>query len=501
LGGLTLRIASYTWNSRLYGDVNLFALTAREFVLHGKLQYPMKYEYSDNVPYLALTTPASQHPPLWPLMGGILARLAGTDDTFSALKIATILAGMVLIVVVLLGMRHKWNREALVAGCLVAISPLLVDFSANGSMYILSAVLIVLASILMLNFQPVQARYALLAGILCGAGFLVHSSLLLLPVAFLLYILFPRSFALQTDPQKTSIGRNLVVFLLAFLITLSPWLVWNYLNFGKPLYSYSSFYLPEQLGLLQSGIYNGVITQLPSRSITMSTVLTYLLIASKACLAFIREFAWVTGPFTLLLLIAGIDWLYRYERRWLYALLLPSFFYTLAILAWATYKFRFLVPLLAPTYLLAAFGFVVLVKSRGWRKWLAWLLLLGSLVWMAPFYFLPGNALYYGNETPVNTSLYDQMHTLALELKKLEPGVVLGYSQSLDGGIETVYWDRFPFVAGRGLDTPAIQKLANDFRVRYIWCDDQTRTIVEGSFSNAHLLLEHTPYSVYELDQ
>jgi hypothetical protein len=29
LVGLALRLASYSWNTRLYGDVNLFALAAR----------------------------------------------------------------------------------------------------------------------------------------------------------------------------------------------------------------------------------------------------------------------------------------------------------------------------------------------------------------------------------------------------------------------------------------------------------------------------------------
>ncbi|MDD2696519.1 MAG: hypothetical protein PHD58_11400, partial [Anaerolineales bacterium] len=77
LAGICLRLASYQWNRRLYGDINLFALTARQFALYGRWEYPMKYDYSPNVPYLTLNTPASQHPPLWPLLGGMTARLIG----------------------------------------------------------------------------------------------------------------------------------------------------------------------------------------------------------------------------------------------------------------------------------------------------------------------------------------------------------------------------------------------------------------------------------------
>lgn len=80
--GSTVRIASFNWNDRLQGDVNLFALTAREFVIHSRLYYPMKFEYSDNVKYQVLQSPASQHPPLWPFMCGLLGKVLHTDDTF-----------------------------------------------------------------------------------------------------------------------------------------------------------------------------------------------------------------------------------------------------------------------------------------------------------------------------------------------------------------------------------------------------------------------------------
>jgi len=67
-----LRVASLGWNDRLQGDVNLFALTAREVARNGRLVYPMRYEYSDRVPYLSFETPATQHPPLWPFSAGLL---------------------------------------------------------------------------------------------------------------------------------------------------------------------------------------------------------------------------------------------------------------------------------------------------------------------------------------------------------------------------------------------------------------------------------------------
>ncbi|MDH4209458.1 MAG: hypothetical protein OEV76_11335, partial [Anaerolineae bacterium] len=75
VAGSALRIASFHWNDRLQGDVNLFALAAREFVNHSRLYYPMKIEYSDQVEYRALQAPADYHPPLWSFVGGLLGKI------------------------------------------------------------------------------------------------------------------------------------------------------------------------------------------------------------------------------------------------------------------------------------------------------------------------------------------------------------------------------------------------------------------------------------------
>ena len=75
LAGVALRVASFAWNQRLQGDVNLFLLTAREFVQHDRLYYPLKWEFSDHVAYKALVCLSSQHPPLWPFAAGILGKI------------------------------------------------------------------------------------------------------------------------------------------------------------------------------------------------------------------------------------------------------------------------------------------------------------------------------------------------------------------------------------------------------------------------------------------
>jgi hypothetical protein len=508
LVGLALRLASYSWNTRLYGDVNLFALAAREYALHGELQYPMKYEFSDNVPYLAMTTPASQHPPLWSCLGGEIARLAGSADTFGVLKMLGLVCGTGLLFSVFsLSRRLEMHGEVLAALALACLSPVLVDFSANGSMYILSAWVIVLASLLLLRFDPYRWSHGLLAGLLCGLGYLVHSSLLLLPAAFLLPFIADRRYSWIPSPSKTDKTQlrrrlsGLGAFLLAFAASLSPWLLWNYHNFQRPFYSISSYYLLDRLGLLKTGIYGEVISSRVSQSLSAGVLWGYAILAAKAWWATGRQAFMVLGPFTLFLILLGLVHLYRTRKEGrLYALVVPALLYALAIALWATNKFRFLVPLLAPAYLLAAVGFAILLMRGRWYRWLGWLCLAGSLIWMGAGYLgTPRPTYYYGNETAQDALLYDHMRPLAGELAALGPGVSLGVSQALDGGIETVYWTGFPFVAGRGMGMDEWRKLAIDFDVRYVWADETTLPLAETAFPNARLILKNPPFSILVL--
>lgn len=131
---LALRVASFGWNTRLQGDVNLFALTAREMATHHRLYYPMKYEYSDHVEYLTLANPATQHPPLYPFLAGVLGWVFDTDDTFFLLKLLTELTVLPLFVaIVLTGLRQKWPIRRFGTGSVQWDSPYRSKFQFNCS--------------------------------------------------------------------------------------------------------------------------------------------------------------------------------------------------------------------------------------------------------------------------------------------------------------------------------------------------------------------------------
>src|SRR5262249_4493019 len=148
VAGTAARVKSVAWNDRIMGDMNLFALTARYFAHHGKLDYPFKQDYFGVADYRAMHSPSSQHPPVFPFLAGLMARWMGSDDTFAILKGITFACGVVAMAVALPLATTALQAQA--AGPLAlgaaAFLPLLVDFSGNGSPFIALAAIMGLLS-------------------------------------------------------------------------------------------------------------------------------------------------------------------------------------------------------------------------------------------------------------------------------------------------------------------------------------------------------------------
>ena len=482
--------ASFTWNTRLQGDVNLFALTAREFVQHDRLYYPMKYEFSDHVAYKALASPADQHPPLWPLAAGLLGKVLRTDNTFLLLKLLCEAVGIgLMVVVVYAGTRRRRPIETIVALAFVALAPELVDYSANGSMYILLAALLVLAALLLERFRPDHLFDYALAGVLCGVGIQTHSVMLLLPAAFLIFWLR----ASRGIPWK-----GLAIAMAAGLMTLIPWMLWNYHYFRTPFYSYSTYHIIKQFGLAKMVVSGDVVTTGRVGSVDAAFLSDYLRGVGRTARYSVSTYYADVGPFCLILLVVGWVSLFRRHRRAAFASLLPFLIYTLTVLLWATAQERFVVPILPLTYLVAAAGFAFLLSIRlPWRV-IGWVCLAGTLVWSVAGYRDRPPTRYYRNDAEW-AATYAKMLPLARELGERERGVVMGYAYILDGGTETVYWHRQPFVYGRELPPEALNKVVEDFGVRYLWTQADMSEDVLTRFPRAREILTNDVFHVFEL--
>lgn len=507
--GIFLRGLSFTWNTRLYGDVNLFALTAQQIARSGQLSYPMKYDYSPGSPYLSLSSPAGQHPPLYPLLAGGLARVWGTDATFPILKVLSMVFGILILLLFFKIVLQESAVASWISFALVAFSPWLVDYSANGSPYSLIAFLLFVSQWLWRHWDKGNMQRVIGAAVLSGMAWLTHGILIALPFAFIV-----RFFCF--NPQKMSERvKRVSIFLVIFFLLISPWLLWNQATYGRLFYSSSNYYLLEQLGIAQVQIHDNAVQWVVHRPELIPLLHTYLVLISKAAYAGLREALSVITPWGIVLILVN---LFLYKRHsadtanrlaktnWkgkfltgLQFFFSPLGLYMITVFLWATYKLRFLIPLFPFAYIEIGKGCEKLIQQKIWYKWLGWGLTAGVLVGMALPYFQARPNLYYGTDTKRNSMLYDQMQPLALELGQLPHGVVLGIANSLDGGIETIYWSKQPFVAGRGFTPEIWEKLGKDFEVRYIWCDQDQEEEVLKVFPQAKTRLSNHQFRVLQL--
>ncbi|MCX8061465.1 MAG: hypothetical protein N3D16_02665 [Anaerolineales bacterium] len=494
--GIALRIWSFQQNTRLYGDVNLFALTARQLASQATLTYPMKYDYTPQTPYLTLESPASQHPPLWPLLGAILARMWETQDTFLMLKALSLLAGLGVWLAFLPKIEDFAQFAKFVPFGLITISPWLVDFSSNGSPYILIALILLLADQLWrVDFSE---NLLWLSGIsaFCAFAILTHSNLILLPLAFAMRIIENENILRQKKAIK------LGIFCVLLLLFLSPYLIWNLRTFGQLFHSPSSYYLLEQLQIASITLdQNRVVWKLLPTS-SSAILERYTLMLVKSLWAGARQYLEMITPIGAFFLLLPLSHLYlsrqrlRLKQHWWIKLFSPFSLYLLTIAFWATYKTRFLIPLLPITYRLVGEGIEEGLKVAKGRVWLIWLAVVALFLWtFYPYRQRPLN-FYYAAETPRLAQQYDQMRNLAKQLAEQPKGVVLGISNNLDGGIETIYWARQPFVMARGFNKIIWRKLAIDFQAHYVWSECQQRERLQKLFPSSQLLLYNDLFCV-----
>jgi len=130
------------------------------------------------------------------------------------------------------------------------------------------------------------------------------------------------------------------------------------------------------------------------------------------------------------------------------------------------------------------------------------LLLLAAVWWVADYKFSPNQSRYYFEDTAY-TADYDAMKQLALKMRTIKPGVVLGYAYRLDAGTETEYYHDLPLVVGRGglklFGRDEIEKLVRDFHITHIWTDESSINRLREWFPAARVLMDNPPFSVLEL--
>ncbi len=382
--GVVLRVAALAWHDHPQGDVLLDTGVARSLLAadgfrSGFDRGTALVRGDGPIPPQDM---ADQHPPLWPMLGAALGKVAGW--AFGGLKLASLAAGLLVLLLtwriadrLVEGLRRQPRHLPALATALVALSFLMIEFSADGALYGAQALLVLLLADRLGRTEP----GVLVAGLLLGAAWLLnHQAAVLLPVPALVL-------AAGAEPGRRARGAAAGLAMAAIAcVVVAPWWWRNEQVFGDPFFSTNAYYALNKAGIepvlsIEGGqpvarfpdvpLWRAVLS---SQGAWLPPNLLYLVVAGM-----------LLWPGLLGLVAAGLPTLvgaaWRGRDRRLLALLACGAAQLAVALAWPDMKLRYLVPL-TPLVVLLGVRLQAAAPTRGERR-LAWVVVAGWALLLA----------------------------------------------------------------------------------------------------------------------
>lgn len=488
--GIVLRIASISWNDRLIGDVNLFALTAKEYSESGELYYPMKYDFSRLTKWGELKTPQSQHPPLWSFLAGLFAQVFGTTNTYFTLQVMSLFSQILLLLVMFRLCQFFGDDCTLHVLPWISLSPLLIDFAGNGSQYTFGSVLVLTACLILTKNVRNSSIGFFVAGSLSGLAYCTHGAFILAIISVLLAPFFKSS-----DLKKCLMMA--LISSLGFLLSLIPLFIFRLEMFGSIFYNLNFKYFGEVFGKLKIISSNDGVYWFLDDDRSATDILIYLKNCIKVWSDFLISSLWEWGPVALIFSL----FIKTFANRKIIVPLLFAAMYLIPILLWPGFKSRFLVPLIPFLLLLTYFGYqsfkqmfpnLVTVRKIAVISIPAWFF----ISWFVSIWITESPSKYYLIDLKHKND-YAEMLEISDLMKDLEKLPVIGSAKSLDGGIESVYHHGFPYIHARGFDWDAIEKIQHDYHAQYFWTDEIMLPKYEENLKEMELLLQSGKFRLY----
>jgi 4-amino-4-deoxy-L-arabinose transferase-like glycosyltransferase len=507
--GALLRLLAFRFNGWPHGDVVLDAAISESLAWHGRLLVPIVDVRYYPIGQFGFGYPPDQHPPLWPLLGASLTWMTG--DGYTALRTWSLLLGVALIPLSLLTFRPALGSgAALWVAALVACAYLLVDFSGNGSLWILLAVLYLLFVWRATTAPISQPRNALALGVIIGLGFLVNYPAGVLAPALLL------TAVLQYGRQAVSKAlAGVVVAGAAALLTVSPWFAFNVAIHGNPLWSQP---LQRQLGggdaRLDYQVVDGEVIKVnrpepsaPSARLRTMAANTYgnIGFVSRQMLALapvLNGFA-AAAVIALALIYAGRGLMGTHDdaRRLAPIVALLVCHGALALL-WPTTKFRYLVPMFP---LILALGAWTLSAMEPWRlRVLMRVICTVGIVCVSAWTWavIPSHTYYYDGGV-VTDNFGQQGETVwaedARRIARASEVIRARGAGTILGDHLFYFLARQPLVVySAGYPREVLEALADRYQVRYVWLE-QTRLSQVQEWLGGAVIFEDGRFALLEL--
>jgi len=197
-----------SWSSATYSDEAHNAYSARNWALYGR------WQVDDYVPYVVY--------PWLNLFTGLIFRIAGTG--FVQLKIASLLAGLLLIVAMYFLGRSVSRRAGMVAAVVTALSYNLTMYSRLGLAEMTQVLLVAATVAFLARASSRRFAAALSGGCAAFAILFVKVSALFLLVAALLVLVYELALARRSPARCRELLNQALFWLLGAAVPLGVWL-------------------------------------------------------------------------------------------------------------------------------------------------------------------------------------------------------------------------------------------------------------------------------------
>jgi hypothetical protein len=404
------------------------------------------------------------------IAGGLIYRHF-PGDSFTILKVLSMIVGMALILV----MAHLAREDFRFQMCFIlsCLSIALIDFSANGSFYIMCAFLYLAFFVSVLKGADSQKyrRWAVVAGLIGLAALMTHLISLALAVSATLLFLRGRG-------RLRTIGLISAATMCGAFV-LYQW--WRRATFDiPPNSSFVNFFVRN--GLAAHTVDRENLRFVADYGVSLSSALVILRNLLSGVRHFVSDVFVLCGPM-LLFLFAGVRRLIsRRDKPALGVCLSILAGHVLVVVVFPFSRFRFMVPVAPLVFFVVSIGIEAFLEKRDSRlmsrvpltRYQILTLLVALFVGYNLFYLARYPYTFYDKSRAGTVRAYGEMREAASWFRdNVECGTVLGYSRVLDGGVEAYYYHRCPFVAGRKfIPYPdLLPRLLEKYDIEYIWTE------------------------------
>jgi len=500
--GSIFRLQSFRYNIYLHGDINVDCAVAESIANNGNMIVPFPGPHYYPISKFGFGYPLDQHAPLWPIIGAIVYLV--TKDCFAALKIISLISGVLLIPASFVVFRKLFNVDAarLAAVC-VTFSYLMIDFSGNGSLYMLEALLFLLFAFF--ASAPAKVIDWAVLGFIAGISYLLNYQ----TIVILLALIIAYFATLRREAFCKEHYRKLLLAFLVALLVVSPWFLRNYFIFGTPLFNVNLNYVYGKLGIPQhiKTIGDNIVVEWLWDEVSYLTILKTFLAWTGHNFYYMARKLFVLTPLIFVFSILGFFKLLNHtlkkRKRDCWGFIPLLLFYSSICAVWPIVKFRYFVPLL-PLILGLGGYYISQLESAKYKLYSSLACVFGVIFFSAlTFLSIPSRTYYY--DGAITTDPFG-VRGEALFIEELQPLMDAAAFVKTQGNAPILVWDiavhyvtHSPVVRGAPVEKLELNSLLIDkYKVKYVLIAKE-RLPTRDRFPGFRKIYENKKYMVLGL--